>query len=886
VAPFAGVNTSTTITAQAAGAIPAIRANNYGEYVYPGFPNGPVKITATCEGAQVSSVGTIASGGAVQSSLTLSNVTPTVQMAYAISGGHMVRSVAPGTNVKVTVEAQDGGGFPLHYKWFVDPPVSGFVSQDAPTVSWQVSGPGLATIYVVARDGQGGNVLARVGLSTTPNRIAFSGRVTANDVPVVTAANVSINGISGVTNSQGQFLIVLPKEEPRYVVMIEKTGYQMLSRILYAPVTGSTFKLFRAQDFTVDPTNPINITERLRGGDQKGVQILIDGNSIAAGVDGSGNLATGPLHIRAATYDMHNPENQMPGDYAGTDTAGKQYRLGTYGSADIEINDAAGGRYNLAPGKTATLRMPIDSAMLANAPATIAFWHYDTGKKRGQWIKDGTAMRVGDVYKVETKHFSAVNMDLAYNDGACTIIFVDTGIMPVPFKLRMTTLSGNAVQADHQNQQIGDPINVVVREPPNTQVQFDVIDSNGNVVANASQTFTTGAASPSGLLWDPPPNPPYTDCTTKISYNANTVKGLFPAPPQGFLTFRTPTNYLDANQAPGLAADYYQRIDPNGTKTHPNDANDFAHWKTLNGFDRPGETHVIYENEYDLGFGRDMHMQKGGQTGSCTNCIAYYVTNYSSVEDAVSGTNLIATVAMEFSPQDGVSGSPYTKFYVFGSGGAISNSADLDGNGAKFVPTLCIVCHNGNIGSIGSDGNLTTARFIPFDLESFRYHPTEAQWSRGNQESAFKEMNRGIMDKTNVSAPLKLLITSWYGTEGDINLPNAAFNDIAVPSQWTAPTDESPLYNAVVKKSCRSCHTTRDPGDTGIDISWQSFESLDQESVFARILTCSPSGPLHHVMPQAQRTFARFWLSTNPNGPLTIANSNLSAFHSPNNSCQ
>jgi hypothetical protein len=130
------------------------------------------------------------------------------------------------------------------------------------------------------------------------------------------------------------------------------------------------------------------------------------------------------------------------------------------------------------------------------------------------------------------------------------------------------------------------------------------------------------------------------------------------------------------------------------------------------------------------------------------------------------------------------------------------------------------------------------------------------------------------------------VITHWYGTEGDTGLPNPTFDATAVPSQWTSPTNQAPLYNAVVKTSCRSCHTTRDPGDTGQDISWQSYDSLDQESTFARILACTATGPLHHIMPQAERTFARFWLSTNPNGPLVIANSALSGFQMPNNSCQ
>jgi hypothetical protein len=276
-------------------------------------------------------------------------------------------------------------------------------------------------------------------------------------------------------------------------------------------------------------------------------------------------------------------------------------------------------------------------------------------------------------------------------------------------------------------------------------------------------------------------------------------------------------------------------------------------------------------------------MQTGGQDGTCGNCTAFYVTNYANVEEAVSNTNHKATVAMEFSPRTGTVGAPYTKFYVFNPDGSIANSVPLDDFGAKYVPALCVICHNGNIASMdAATGNLQTARFIGFDLQSFRFAATKP---RGPQEGDFKEMNRAINDRTNVSGPLKLLITDWYGTEGDTNLPGN-FNDIAVPTAWTTPTNESALYSAVVKTSCRSCHTTRDPNDTGQDISWGTYDSLNNDSVFARILACSPTGPFHHVMPQAERTFARFWLSTQPNAPATLANSSLSGFASPNNTCQ
>ena len=500
LATFLGANIFTRVSADTASGTQTVRANSYGEYVLAGLPPGNAKLTATCEDAKVSTARTL-TGGFLRDDLTLPNVRPKA-LAYATVGGSAVGSVAPGTDVQAIVEAKDGGDYSLHYRWYVDPPVSGFVSVDSPTIDWKVPGPGTATAYVWAGDGHGGNVLTRIPLSTSPDKIIFSGHVTGDDAPLLADANVTINGIAGTTNAAGDFILTLPKEEPRYVVTITKLGYQMLSRAIYKPVAGGTYELFRAQDFVVDPTKPVVVTEKPpKGRDQTGIQILIDADSLASGADGRGAMAAAPLHVRALTYDMHNPQDQLPGDYGGVDKTGKAYRLSTFGSANVDIQDAVGHSFNLAPGKTATIKMSIDPSLLAAAPATIPVWHYET--KRGLWVKDGTANRVGNVYQASVTHFSAVNMDLAFTNAACTRIVVDTGIMPVPFKIRMTPLSGPAVAADHQDQVISDALNVVVREPPNIDVRFDMVDSAGNIIAEARQKINTGAASASGVQSGP-----------------------------------------------------------------------------------------------------------------------------------------------------------------------------------------------------------------------------------------------------------------------------------------------------------------------------------------------------------------------------------------------
>jgi hypothetical protein len=889
VAGFLGADTETKVTALLPnGRSETVRVNNYNDYVLAGLPNGNIKTTATCEKAEVSKVVALA-GASVANNLTLPNSGPSVGIFTASAGGRVVRAVAAGTTVRASIEATGNGGFPLHYRWATDPPVAGFVSQDTASIDVKIPGPGLSSIYVLVHDDHGGNAMRKISLSTRPDRILFSGHVKGNDAPFLAGASVTLNGVVTHASPEGNFALALPKEEPRYVLTIEKIGYQMVSKVFYAPVVGGTYELYRAQEVSIDPRSPVKYVERprpVKGRERAGVEIVVEADSLAKiDADGTVTLATGPAFMHGASYDLHDGNNPLPGDFAALDKQGNAFRMETFGAADISITDAAGAHLNLAPGKAGLVRMPIDPGQQATAPGTMPVWHFDATK--GVWIQDGVAIRNGTFYEAKVTHFSAVNMDLNFGDGACTRIVVDQSVMPTPFKIRMTPLTGTPVDNNHQDQIVDGPLSVVVREPPNTNIRYDMVDSLGNIISAATQTVHTNASSPSGTMWDPPPNPPYADCMSEVRYNLQTASGLFPtSSAKDFLTYQTPPNYLSGATADGLTDDYYHRIDPGGTKTAPGDVNDFAHWKTADGFDRPGETTTKYANNYDLGFGRDMHMQTGGQLNTCPSCIAYYVSNYPSVEDAVGNPgSLIATVAMEYSPQNGISGTPYTKFYVFAANGAILRAADLDGNGPKNVPALCVICHNGNVTSMGPDGSMPFARFIPFDVDSFGYHPTNVSFQRPAVEPAFKELNRGVLTKTNASAPVRSLVTQWYGAEGDTSL-TGNFNGSVVPSGWTAPPpDQSALYNAVVKPSCRACHTTRDPSDTGQNISWHTFDSLNQDSFFVRALACNPSNHLHVVMPHAKRTFARFWLSTQPNGPVALGNSNMLGFQGANNSC-
>lgn len=106
---------------------------------------------------------------------------------------------------------------------------------------------------------------------------------------------------------------------------------------------------------------------------------------------------------------------------------------------------------------------------------------------------------------------------------------------------------------------------------------------------------------------------------------------------------------------------------------------------------------VIFRNEWDLGFWREMNCTASlarGQ-GGC------WVRNWENEED-INDRNAedLGTVAMDVSPEG------FTRFYVFGPDGVLSPRAILDAEGGKFSPQLCTTCHGGQLTPPGANPDM------------------------------------------------------------------------------------------------------------------------------------------------------------------------------------
>ena len=396
----------------------------------------------------------------------------------------------------------------------------------------------------------------------------------------------------------------------------------------------------------------------------------------------SGAAPTGMLTAHLATLNI--ADGEAPGDW-GAMLGGKETNLISYGATFVEFRDAAGVKYNLAPGMEAKVEMFTPPGMLAGAPATARFWSYD--ETDGFWKESGGANFVAGSgsFDGRVKHFSTINTDVEKDDDACLKVLIYPPI-PTGVKLRVTDPTG-AVFTQAFEVVLDAGINAVYRLPANTNVRLELFDADNSAydgallleevpgVPLAGNIVNTGPPIPAGQSSFPPE--PYEPCKLVILREANAPTA------NAFLAFKGAGNQDTANG-------YYGAVDPN------NERLTLGAWWNKNGFtfDASGvPTNAVrtsYLNFNDLGSGRDMYfLQRGDGT------VAAYVTNYGLFNQDHGNADLAAnrdtpgaTVAMEYGPVEGQGPTRIVKFFVYAGADFATNAprapaADLDGFGAE-----------------------------------------------------------------------------------------------------------------------------------------------------------------------------------------------------------
>jgi hypothetical protein len=853
-----------------------VKGNTSGQYVLP-VPGGVAgaKLRVECDSSATETA------VAVRQLVTEQNVTIAASVprivGFDFSKGNVgIRRADPGESITVSVLARDPDGYPLHYSWADD---SGrkLALPDAPTVQWPLlNAHALNTLHVYVSNTKGGIATFGRSLQSGPDEIFFSGRVFNRQTKAAVAgATVRLNGTAATTDASGHFHVVV-KDARKFVLNVTHSGYALDSQVLTSPVVGIQVPLDPVHIVSVNggtggiirvpPGSGCNCqcsensdTAKAGGADRC---VPPKGGTLAVGFQadsflGTGGAAyTGSVSVEAFQYDLTTP-HPIPGDF-GAVHQGKEVRLGTFGAFHLLPRDAQGQPLTMAPGKHASVSLPIQPGQRAAAPATIPLFHYD--EETGRWIEDGTLTRSGDAYVGVVTHFSVFNADTVFPGGACVKVLLSGFTMPVT--LDASYYDPSVGSFHHNGFSTSDTTVGVERMTPNQNFTLTVTDSASPTPAVVQVPLFSGPGLdaiqfPSGYDSD---TVNFSNCNGPVQVANNQLPPTTPyflGPVFGGSIVDNSANYQTATDA-----------QPGGSR------DTLDHWKGANGFNTngvpaSGEASALYFNNGDLKFGRDMHCRV---TNNTPGAVACYVSNFGTVgiDDAPlalgqaeayetshqSAPQPAATVTMEYDP---TAGAGAVQFWAYKGDGTYLAQPILDSQLGKPIPDICTACHQGTYsGTPGSKVN--GAAFLAFDLDSFlddtgTPFPSSAQVTAAVQQQ-FHQLNNMVAATTSLQgiADLQQL---WYTStnptvpftfnQGAAQLPGQPF--IEQPGN----VHHEPLYDSVVKLVCRTCHVAL-PGR-----EWNSFSQMygsnGSEASFIHSLACGPN----LVMPHAEVPWQRFW---------------------------
>ncbi len=209
----------------------------------------------------------------------------------------------------------------------------------------------------------------------------------ANDAPVSGAA-VKTETATTTTAADGKFSISAPTGD-RTVVRVEGSGFAEafpVVRVLTAQTTNLGVKLV-----------PIGVTETVSvstGGTvtvpNSPARVTIPANSL---VRVAGGAPVGSVNVSLTPINPTEEPSTMPGGFNGIAAGGGSVQpLESGGAMQVDVRDSTGARYTLAPGTTATIRIPLRTQS-SNPPATMPLWFFDD--TAGIWREDGIATLQG-----------------------------------------------------------------------------------------------------------------------------------------------------------------------------------------------------------------------------------------------------------------------------------------------------------------------------------------------------------------------------------------------------------------------------------------------------------------------------------------------------------
>ena len=237
---------------------------------------------------------------------------------------------------------------------------------------------------------------------------SIAGRVLNENNTAMAGVLVTANGHTVLSDLNGIFLFKnIGVNKDRCIVRFSKPGYFLRTQA-FKPTVNSVNYL----KIVLVSNTQVQMLSSSTGGtislsDQSSVQFPPD-----AFVTSNGTMYTGMVNIvlKHLSPGASNFGFSIPGgDLLGINATGNDVVLYSYGMLGVTLTGSGGEALQLGNGINATINMPIASAQLGTAQASIPLWYFD--ETTALWKQQGNANKIGNKYVGTVSHFTWWNCD-------------------------------------------------------------------------------------------------------------------------------------------------------------------------------------------------------------------------------------------------------------------------------------------------------------------------------------------------------------------------------------------------------------------------------------------------------------------------------------------
>lgn len=313
--------------------------------------------------------------------------------------------------------SSDADGDSLTHSWDFGDSVRGGTAK----IAHVYASSGSFKLKLTVGDGKGGFSSAEKTITVTPGATSSK---SVNTLAVVTdLAGVPMSGVtlsiadtSAVTGADGRGSIATPVGVP-VTLQFSKSGYADQFKALELPDSAESGYLeVKLMPREASQTLP-NASNGGAVTGKEGAKVTLPANAL---VDSSGNKVTGAVQVSITPVDVGKNIGGFPGKFEGVTSSGQSGLIVSYGTTEYVFSKGL-ERLNLAPGQSATIEIPVYTALNPDGSSvkvgdSYPMWSLD--ERTGGWVQEGTGIVVassaspsGLALRGAVTHFSWWNHD-------------------------------------------------------------------------------------------------------------------------------------------------------------------------------------------------------------------------------------------------------------------------------------------------------------------------------------------------------------------------------------------------------------------------------------------------------------------------------------------